>query len=79
MGWRKITNMRNFLIHGYMRKTGRLFLCTLMGHHHTFDEPAHISFYPKALPGSSARSRRVVRTERTGEDVPSGDLGSAFG
>ena len=37
------------------------------------------SFYPKALPASSARSRRVVHTEQTGEEVPSGDPGSAFG
>ena len=37
------------------------------------------SFYPKALLASSARSRRVVRTEQTGEEVPSGDPGSAFG
>ena len=35
--------------------------------------------HPKALPASSARSRRVVRTERAGENVPLGDLGSAFG
>ena len=38
-----------------------------------------IGFYPKAHPASSARSRRVVRTERAGEEVPSGDPGSAFG
>ena len=36
------------------------------------------SFYPKALSSSSARSRRVVRTERVGEEVPSGDQGYAF-
>ena len=35
--------------------------------------------HPKALPASSARSRRVVRTEQAGEDVPLGAPGSAFG
>ncbi len=33
--------------------------------------------HPKALPASSARSRRVARTEQTGEDVPSDEAGGA--